>query len=127
MCAYAINVASGGNALLGCRDVVTTGPPFGSLDVVTAGAGSVRVQGWSIDPDTAAPVSVHVYVDGAVLATVAEVDRPDVGAAFPAYGAAHGYDVTLGATPGNHRVCAYAIDTGAGANTELGCRTVSVG
>jgi len=106
---------------------VPTGSPFGSLDVVTGNTGSVRVQGWAIDPDTVSPVQVHVYVDGASLATTAGVVRPDVGAAFPAYGDGHGYDVTLGAAPGAHRVCAYAINVGAGANTALGCRNVSVG
>ena len=50
--------------------------------------------------------------------------RPDVGAAFVGYGDAHGFTAVLGAAPGPHRVCAYALDTTSGGATTLGCRLV---
>lgn len=112
---------------LGCRTVsVPTGPPFGSLDVVSAGVGSVSVAGWAIDPDTAAPIQVHVYVGAAGTALAADQRRGDVGAVFPPYGPLHGYSATLAAGAGAQQVCAYAINVGSGGNTLLGCRTVTV-
>ena len=87
VCAAAVNAGAGSNALLSCRSVVVLqGPPFGSLDVAAAGIASVNVAGWVIDPDTSDPVQVHVYVDGAAMALVADESRPDVAAAFAGYG-----------------------------------------
>jgi len=101
--------------------------PIGSLDVVSTGPLRVAVQGWTLDPDVAAPVEVHVYVDvvGTGLGAAAGA-RPDVAAAYPGYGPAHGFSASLATTPGSHRVCAYGINVGAGANSQLGCRTVVV-
>ena len=127
VCAAAVNVGAGSNTLLSCRSVVVLqGPPFGALDVAAAGIASVNVAGWVIDPDTSDPVQVHVYVDGAAMALVADGSRPDVAAAFPGYGPSHGYAASFGASPGAHTVCAYGINVGAGANSLLGCRTVTV-
>lgn len=127
VCAYAIDTQGlSGNPLLGCRQVVVTGSPFGNLDLVTRSAAGLRVQGWAIDPDVSGPAIVHLYVDGQFLATTsAAVDRPDVGAAYPSAGPAHGYDVVLPAGPGPHRVCAYAINQGLGGiNPLLACRSI---
>ena len=83
--------------------------------------------GWEIDPDTAAPGRVHVYVDGTATAVVAGNPRGDIAAAYPLYGAGHGYDVTIPALPGYHGVCAYGINSaGPGGNTTLGCKYVRV-
>ena len=103
--------------------------PVGSLDAVSAGPGSIAVSGWALDPDTAtSPTAVHVYVDGAGQAVLSAADpRPDVAAANPGAGAAHGYSASVAVDGGRHTVCAYAIDTGPGANTTLGCRTVTTG
>ena len=129
VCAYGTNVGPGANNQLGCRTVVIpSGPPFGSLDGVSAGPGSVSVAGWAIDPDTASPIQVHVYVDGQGfnLGPVS-VARADVGSAYPGFGPNHGYYATLGGiAPGVHNVCAYGINVGPGANNQLGCRTVVV-
>ena len=102
--------------------------PFGWLDVATGGPGNVRVAGWTIDPETAAPIDVDVYVDGAFAgAATAAVSRPDVGAVHRPYGAAHGFDLTVRARPGNRHVCVYAINAGDGTvNPQLGCSTVTV-
>jgi subtilisin family serine protease len=128
VCAYGINASgSGSNALLGCRVVsVASGSPFGSLDLVGTGLGSVSVAGWAIDPDTAGSIQVHVYVDGSGYALDARSSRPDVGAAYAGYGSAHGFGVTVPASGGSHTVCAYGINVGAGSNSVLGCRVVSV-
>ena len=128
VCAYGINVGTGNsNPLLGCRTVVVpNGNPFGSLDAVTAGPGSISVAGWAIDPDTTAPIQVHVYVDGKGTAVTADGARPDVAAAHPGYGPAHGYSLTTQAVGGLHQVCAYGINVGSGGNVLLGCQSVEV-
>ena len=72
---------------------------------------------------------MHLYVDGAFASALnANAERPDVGAVYPTYGPAHRFDLTLPAARGQHRVCAYGINVGAGStNTELGCITVNQG
>ena len=85
------------------------------------------MSGWVIDPDTAAAGTVHVYVDGVATAISAGGTRPDIGAAFPLYGPGHGFEASVPAPAGVHRVCAYGINVaGAGTNTTLRCHTVGV-
>jgi hypothetical protein len=124
-------VGAGSNSLLGCTTaVVPGGPPFGTLDIVTGVSGGVTAAGWAIDPDTAASIEVHVYVQSYVdtvgVATTASNTRSDVAAAFPGYGSAHGYGVTVPATAGLKRVCAYGINVGVGTTSTLGCKLVIV-
>jgi hypothetical protein len=128
VCVYGVNIAGpGGNTTLGCRAVTIGGSPFGAVDGVTAASGAVRVRGWVIDRDTAAPATVHVYIDGVGAAVPAGGSRPDVEAAYPLYGIGHGYDTTIATGAGAHRVCVYGINgVGPGANTTLACRTVTV-
>lgn len=129
VCAYGINRALGTNALLGCRyPLVASGAPIGNFDSVAAtGPGTVVLAGWAADPETTAPIGVHVYVDGQIVAApVADQSRPDVGAAFPLLGAAHGWSLALRLAPGTHTLCAYAINVGVGDNVTLGCRGIAV-
>ncbi|MET4583515.1 hypothetical protein ABIE21_003041 [Conyzicola nivalis] len=127
VCVYAINTGPGTHSLLQCSTVVTPGgPPTGYIDSTVASEGAVTVGGWAIDPDTVAPVQVHVYVDSASVAVNANIQRSDIAAAFPAYGGAHGFSTTVPASPGPHQVCAFAINLGVGGNTALGCVQVTV-
>ena len=126
-CLYAINTGPGASTRLGCRTVnVLNSNPFGQVDLVTAGPGTVTARGWAIDPDTSGPIIVQMYLDGVSNSMVwANQARPDVGTAFPASGPNHGYTITMPASPGRHTLCLYAINTGPGASTGLGCRTVT--
>lgn len=129
VCVTAVNVGAGHDAQLGtCTTVrAVASAPDGRVDQVAPVSGGVSVRGWAIDGDTAKPINVDVYVDGVGKRFPADVVRSDIGAAYPAFGAAHGYQATVAAKPGPHQVCVYAINTGAGsANTTLGCRTVQV-
>jgi len=100
--------------------------PFGSMDSVSIDSqGRMTVAGWTIDPDTAAPVEAHLYVDGRGVPSVANIRRDDVGAAYPQYGANHGYEISIGVEPGRHSVCVFGINVGAGSNTLLQCRDTS--
>ncbi|MEB0203635.1 hypothetical protein QN345_11155, partial [Cryobacterium sp. 10I1] len=127
VCIYAINVGPGSNVQLGCRSITAmSGSPIGSIDGIKGVTGGVNVSGWALDPDSTDPIAVHLYVDSVGKAVSAGMSRPDIAAAYPAYGANHGYSDTLAASPGPHSVCAYAINTGIGGTTVLGCQNVVV-
>ena len=103
--------------------------PVGHLDQVTGAQGSIRVTGWAADPDDAAAATVHLYLDGQFAASVAaEDDRPDVGVAYPRLGSSRGFSAEVAASPGTHRLCAYAINSAIGPsapNPLLGCADVA--
>ena len=126
VCAYGIDVvAPGAPTLLGCRTITAmSGSPVGMIDSIGAHSGAITVAGWVWDPDTTAPISVRVEVDGAATTYTANQSRPDVGAVYPAYGSAHGYVQTIAAPAGTHKVCIFGLNTGPGQDQLLGCKSV---
>ena len=127
VCVYAINIGAGKNRTMGCKRMVAlTGPPIGALEQVSPQVSSIDVAGWTLDPDTAEPIDVHVYVDGVGQATKADRERADIGNAYPRNGSKHGFSLSVPATKGSHEVCVYAMNLGPGSTTVLGCRTVEV-
>ncbi|WP_165399790.1 N-acetylmuramoyl-L-alanine amidase [Xylanimonas ulmi] len=127
VCAYAINVPAGANALLGCKTVAVLSnlQPTGVLDAVTAAQGSISAVGWAFDEDTQESIPLHLYVDGKIAAGVTTGGaRPDVEAATGRAGAGFSFDVA--ASIGTHNACVYAINVPAGLNVLLGCRTVTL-
>jgi hypothetical protein len=127
VCVYGLNTGPGGNNLIGCREVSSSRHPFGFLDSVQPAPGGLRASGWAIDPDTTNPIDVHTYIDGrfAGVAT-ADVHRPDLGVAFPAYGPNHGYSAVFPAAPGRHTVCTYGINVAAGGHALLECKVITI-
>jgi hypothetical protein len=131
---YVVMTDPGGGAAgsYGTGQLDVDGPPpsipFGSLDMAVGAANSVVVGGWAIDPDTDAPIDVHVYVDGRGFNLgQASASRADVAGLFPGYGASHGFNASLsGISSGSHLVCAYGINVGAGSTNQLGCRSLAV-
>ena len=136
VCLHGVNIGVGSTTLIGCQWVTVYSPlPVGSVDEVSSpGSGQVRVRGWAWDGDApSASLAVHAYIGGpagtpGAQGFVLAADRPrdDVNAAFAITGR-HGFDATLatswsGAVP----VCLYAINSGPGDNTVLGCRTLRV-
>ncbi len=105
-----------------------THAPFGYADTIEGVFGAVHVGGWLIDPDSTDPVQYHVYMDGSfATAALANLSRPDVGAAYPADGPLHGYDLVVPASVGAHNVCVYAINIGPGyTNPPIRCASVTV-
>jgi hypothetical protein len=127
VCVYGINVGAGGNSELSCTRVTAmSGSPFGNLEAAVPIEGGVSVAGWAIDPDTASPIDVHVYIDGVGTIVRADLTRPDVASVHTVYGAAHGFTRMLPAAAGDHSVCVYGINVALGANVQLGCRTLTV-
>ena len=101
--------------------------PAGVIDGIGVAPGGAVVTGWTVDPDAHDTLDVHTYVDGEFAAvTRADAVRPDVAAALPGYGAAHGFVVEVPLTPGPHDVCVYGINVGAGTNALIDCVTPTV-
>jgi hypothetical protein len=127
VCLEGVNDTDGPNYSLGCRTIFLFADPGGNVDLATRAPAGIRIAGWALDPNTAAPDAVDVYVGSAGMRTIANGDRPDVAAYAPDYGAQHGYNLVVPAPQGTNRVCAYGINLGPGsANTQLACRTVVV-
>jgi hypothetical protein len=130
VCIKAINVGSGVDRSLGCRTVhIVDARPFGSVDVVSRVSNGVRVAGWAVDADVPnQPIDVHVYVDGAGVASWSAGQRRDDVAAVVGMGAFHGFDSVIPMAPGTHQVCVFAInDYAPGGHTLMQCRSVTVG
>ncbi|ROS76391.1 hypothetical protein EDF24_1980 [Curtobacterium sp. PhB130] len=102
--------------------------PIGSVDSATAGYRQITVSGWAADPDTTAPIRVAYYLDGKGKSTdAADNTRSDLASRLGANNTAHGFTTTLtGVSAGKHNLCTFAINTGAGANSLLNCRDVTV-
>jgi hypothetical protein len=127
ICASATNLGAGANSTLNCVSVTVRNNPLGMLDSATQVPGGLRLSGWALDLNAAAPVSVFLYVDGRYVArSTASVTRPDLLAHYPTVGGDHGYTLIVPVGPGRHTVCAYAINIGLGVNTLLGCRVATL-
>jgi alpha-beta hydrolase superfamily lysophospholipase len=103
--------------------------PFGVVEAVDPGPGTLRVSGWALDDDTGAPIPVAIYVDGVGVGWfTADAARPDIANAYPGYGDAHGFATSFPIGGGPHTVCVYGINAGFGdVNPLLSCRAVTVG
>ena len=118
------------------RGSIGAADPIGSLDLAQGAVGGfIAVNGWTLDPD--APTtsgSVHVYIDGPAgsgargVAVPAAVVRPDVAAAHPGAGPAHGFSTAIGGiSPGPHKIFVYLINVaGSGSNPLLASADVTV-
>src|SRR5207249_994051 len=89
--------------------------------------GAVTLSGWAIDPDANVGLRIEIRVDGRLTGAItANRDRPDVAAAYPAFGPNHGYYSRFYMTDGAHNVCIVGINVGAGANTSYMCRRLVI-
>lgn len=126
VCATGVDATGDPDRLVGCISVTTPGGnPFGRIDrLAPSWLFPLEVRGWAIDPDTADPIAVHLYVNGVFAgATLAQRSRPDLAVAFPGYGDRHGFHLRLPDLPaGTRTACVYAINVGSGdRNPGLGC------
>jgi hypothetical protein len=107
-----------------------SGDPFGSFDTASAGAGSLRLNGWAIDPDVNDPIKVHVFVDWQDRGMyTADISRPDLSSAIPGYGDRHGFSINLGGIgTGAKSICIWAVNVGPYGNSNplLGCRSATI-
>lgn len=105
--------------------------PVGAFDIATGGENSVYVRGWAYDPDdTSKAVSMHVYIDGKHVGTLAaDSYRQDVNNVYGC-GDYHGFsgDIPYNVTSSeSHTVEVYALDLTHGAQaTYLGSKMVTI-
>lgn len=101
--------------------------PVGLVDFVPQDGMGFQLRGWAYDPDTTSPVQIRVRVDGIrVAALSADLPRPDVARAHPAYGGNRGFQLHWPVPVGTHQVCAYALNYPSIARWKLGCRNVRI-
>lgn len=113
---------------LGCRTLVVpeAKPSVSAIDSVTASATEIKVEGWSVWPDSpASSVPVAVEVDGNWYALSADRANPGAAATVPGVGVSHGFVGSIQASPGVHNVCVWAAQPLGGA-AMVGCRSVTV-
>jgi hypothetical protein len=127
LCVYGMNVGPGTvNTRFGCLRVAMQTNPVGTIEAALQYPGGVRVTGWALDPNTTAPVAVRIYADGVYVAdATANGVRADVASSHPGYGASHGFVAFTPLSPGNHTVCLYGMNLGAGSNVRLKCVAVT--
>ena len=121
-------IPTGGIGTAVCQALAYNATPIGHLDRFgrawnLTGSTALRLAGWALDADTPGPVTVVAAVDGVPIArVVADGPRPDVAAAFPGAGEAHGFDMIIAARPGS-RLCVEALNDH-GPNLTLACHTL---
>jgi hypothetical protein len=126
---YAYNRMAQLRDMVAARMSPVSGSPVGNLEGLSVTGDRLDVVGWGYDPDApTSPISVGVSVDGGWrISPLANGNRPDVGAAFPAIGSAHGFTGSVGLAPGQHNVCVVFVNASGtpGANNWMKCQTVT--
>lgn len=99
--------------------------PIGEFQLADMRNNEVIVAGWALDPDTNAPINVHIRIDG-VLKKVgpALTNRPDIGAAY-GQGNNHGFYFRVPTTNKVQQICAWAINNAGTPHKRLGCKLTS--
>jgi len=102
--------------------------PFGSVDGASVDGADLVVSGWAIPQDGgSAGCDAVISVDLRDVARVPSMDgRPDVGAAYPAFGANRGFSARVPLNYGPHLICVRAIDRANGRQKFLGVTTALV-
>jgi hypothetical protein len=128
VCVTALNVLYGSkNSAPSCQTANFAFSPIGHFDSLARASNSTNlaVTGWTLDPDTTAPLSVVITLDGVAQTVTANAPRPDIGAGYPAFGPDHGVAAVLSADGGEHTVCMTAKNVGGGADFDLGCTMIN--
>lgn len=132
LCLHALDNTGHGNTMIGCVPVTPiAGSPFGTLESPQIVGSTATLRGWAHDPDSTAPLRVHVYRGGELgtgrpfSAHDADLPRPDIDASVPTAGPAHGFAAQVPIAAGGDRYCAYAINVGGGEHRLIGCQDLT--
>ena len=120
VCITVRNVGFGSDLVVPCRSVTLHFTPTAALSSITGTRTGLAVTGWATDPDTSAPVTVRLTVDGgrpvAVLAN---------GSATGHTG--HAFTYAASTRSGAHTVCATALNLAYGTHDSARvCRTITL-
>ena len=113
LCVLVNNRPSGTDAQLGCLPVTVHNNPAGSANTATVVNNTATITGTAVDANSTGPVLVRVYRDGSY-------------AAGGVTDANHAYSLSFSVAEGSHTACVYALNVGAGANTNFGCQQIVV-
>ncbi len=107
--------------------IAASDDPVGGVSSWSLHGRYLTVTGWALDPNAlSSGLRIFFYVNGKPFTYVqTTLPRGDINAHFHATGN-HGYSKTLQLANGTNKVCAYAINLGAGNNTKLGCHSVAL-
>ncbi|WP_149202341.1 right-handed parallel beta-helix repeat-containing protein [Actinotalea subterranea] len=127
VCVTATDVGAGSDKTFACQTVtVVNSSARGNLDGVAVEGEAVKVWGWAADPDATGPVTVRVVVAGITRDLVANLPRPDVAKALPAYGPNTGFSAVIPVPPGTHGVAVTTLNVGPGEDKVYAPRVVNV-
>jgi hypothetical protein len=119
----------GSLALVGSQaGALVPGSPEGGVSTMTHVAEEVyTLTGWAADPNTTSAIAVRATVDNVTVAkATANLSTPKVPYGWPGYGRAHGYTINVVVRYGTHTICMIAGNVGAGADTWIWCRTITL-
>ena len=103
------------------------GTPEGQLTAITPGVGTLRLQGWAVDPDAVtAPVTVSIQAGSRWFTASADLAGDDRSTRFAGAGNRHNFDTTIIVPAGDVTVCVYLGNQGAGQTGSFGCVPVRV-
>lgn len=129
VCVTANHIGSGRDRSLGCRTVnIPSGNPVGVLDSAVGGTGTVKVAGWAYDPSsTGSSLTGTVTIGGTPAGAITmNRTRSDVNRVKHVTGK-HGFTDTVKTTKtGRQQVCVTADNIGAGADSSIGCKTLTI-
>jgi hypothetical protein len=131
VCLFAVDTVAPGNNWLSRCPTFSYQAPIGRVDAADedpSGSGGLSVSGWVYDPSLpATSMEAHVYLDGRGVAVLGNQSRPDIAAAFPGAGSAHGFSTIVPTTEGAHSLCVFGYNIGiAGTNPVLSCRDITM-
>ena len=125
VCLYAINVGTGSNATMACRDLTLNYSPVGAITALSQRPGGFNISGWAIDPDTSSPVTVTVAADGATVGT-AVADQAATGHGNHGFTGAFKLPGSL-LPPGVRTICVTATNLGTyGKDRTFTCKAINL-
>ena len=97
--------------------------PVGQLVLHNVDHRNVAMFGWAVDPNTVAPITVVIGIEGVgYFPVAADRDWDQMDQRYPGYGRNHAFVFSAAnIAPGNRSMCAFALDTAGGPSTNLGC------
>lgn len=105
-------------------DPLPAGDPLGEWEVTTPGESAIDVAGWALDPDTQEAVTIRASAGDVVVDITTGTERLDIGELYPYYGNATGFAATVDVPAGDYDLCLTVVNSGSGADVELGCQHV---
>ncbi len=101
--------------------------PYGNLEWVGDVGGAIQVSGWAVANSDYGRAGTRIFLDtDYVYHGVADLPRPDVQWAFPAFGPNTGFDHSIIAPAGKHLVCLWGVDRRNGTTSLIGMREIEV-